>query len=365
MSSRPVRSLRRRSLLMVVALLVAMLPPGVAVAGGSPQLTVLTQNLYLGTRLDNVFAASTPTDLVAAMSQDWANVLANDFPTRAAALADEITRVRPDVLGLQEVTLWRDQAPSDFRSSAVPNAARVAVDHLAILRRELSARGVPYTAVATSTNADIEAPRLGPGGSLVDVRVTDRDVLLVRADRAEQAHNPRHGHYTAQFQQPFLTGPVPSTRGWASADVRLDARTTVRIITTHLEIAAAGGIQERQGAEALTVVAASPYPVIVLGDINSAPDDTITDTYRRLTAVLDDAWAAARPGDAGATCCQDELLGDGGGRESRRIDVVLTSEDWPVTRVARTGDEPFRAGPPPRWASDHVGVMARIAVRCH
>jgi hypothetical protein len=87
MTAQPARSLRYRSLLAVVAVLVAMLPPGVAGAGGSPQITVMTRNLYLGTSLNNIIGVSSLTDLVAAMSRDWANVLANDFPTRAGALA--------------------------------------------------------------------------------------------------------------------------------------------------------------------------------------------------------------------------------------------------------------------------------------
>ena len=45
-----------------------------------------------------------------------------------------------------------------------------------------------------------------------------------------------------------------------------------------------------------------------------------------------------------------------------RIDLVLTSGNGPVTRVARTGDRPFRAGPPPLWISDHFGVTARIQI---
>lgn len=196
------------------------------------------------------------------------------------------------------------------------------------------------------------------------MRVTDRDVIIVRAEVAERVRNPMDAHYTAQRQQPFVPGPVASTRGWTSIDYRHDRRTTVRIVNTHLEIASAdaGTIQKRQGDEALAIVAASPYPVIALGDFNSAADGSTTDTYRDLTTVLDDAWTAALPHDPGSTCCQAELLDEAGGREYGRIDLVLTSEDWSVIWVARTGDEPFRAGPPPLWASDHFGVTARIAV---
>ena len=182
----------------------------------------MTQNLYVGPPLNDAFAASSWEELVAAGSQAWANLLASDFPTRAGALADEIAEARPDVVGLQEVTLWRDQTPSDVMTQPTPNATDVAFDFLAILQGELSARGVPYTPVATSTNVDVEFPRLDPEAGLVDVRLTDRDVLMVRADLADRFSNPGNGHYTAQFSEPFPTGPVTSTRGWTSIDYRPD-----------------------------------------------------------------------------------------------------------------------------------------------
>jgi hypothetical protein len=82
MTSDPARSLRYRSCFAVVAVIVAMLPPGVVVAGGSRQITVMTQNLYLGTNLDHVIGVSSLSDVVAAMGEDWANVLANTSVNR-------------------------------------------------------------------------------------------------------------------------------------------------------------------------------------------------------------------------------------------------------------------------------------------
>jgi endonuclease/exonuclease/phosphatase family metal-dependent hydrolase len=370
MSSARAGRLCRRSPLAVGAVLVATLsacvaadegPPG----GADPRITVMTQNVYLGAALNDVFAASSEPELVAAGSDSWARLLGNDFTTRAGALADEIARERPDVIGLQEVALWRDQTPGDVLTRPAPDATRVAVDFLAILEGELRARGVPYTPVATSTNVDVEFPRSDPGAGLVDVRLTDRDVIMVRNDVAEGSGNPREGRYAAQFSEPFPTGvPVASTRSWTSIDHRLDPTTTVRIVNTHLEVGQPGvdPVQQLQADELLGVIAASPHPVIALGDFNSAADGSTTPTYRSLTAVLHDAWASARPADPGWTCCQPQSLADAVGHQDARVDLVLTSGDWPVDRVARTVDRPFRVAPPPLWASDHVGVTARIVV---
>jgi endonuclease/exonuclease/phosphatase family metal-dependent hydrolase len=189
-------------------------------------------------------------------------------------------------------------------------------------------------------------------------------VILVRSDVADQAGNPMDGHYAAVRMLPSWPETIASTRGWASIDYSPDRRTTVRILTTHLEVSGprAGRIQERQAREAVTLIAASPHPVIALGDFNTPVDGSGTNTYARLTGVLDDAWAIARPADPGPTCCQAELLDNAAGQEDVRFDLVLVPDGWRVSSVARTGSEPFRTAPPPLWASDHAGVTAQITV---
>ena len=305
----------------------------------------MTRNLYLGTGLNNIVGVSSLAELVAAVDEDWAHVLANDFATRAGALADEILSARPDVVGLQEVALYRDQAPGDIRMHPGPNATHVVLDLLAILQAELDARGPRTPRWPRRPTPTSSSP--GATDGLVDLRITDRDVLLVRAEVADQVSNPLHGHYTAVRTLPSWPGAIASTRGWASIDYSPDRRTTVRILTTHLEVSGprAGRIQERQAEEARALIAASPHPVIALGDFNSASDGSGTDTYARLTEVLDDAWVAARPADRGPTCCQAELLDNEAGDEDVRFDLVLVPEGWRVESVARTGAEPFRTAP--------------------
>lgn len=362
MGSDRMRSLRYRSLLAVELVLVALVPAGVGLAGGDAQITVMTQNLYLGSGLTDAFTATSGSQLAAAATHDWANVLTTDFPARAAALADEIARARPDVVGLQEVTLWRDQTPGDALTHPAPDAGHVVFDYLAILLRALRDRGVPYEPATTSADADLEFPFRGPSGGLDDLRLTDRDAILVRSDLSRRASNPSQGHYTAQLSQPFVTGPVLSTRSWSSVDYRAGPLTTVRIFNTHLEVAdpGTGPIQQEQGNELLARIASSPYPVIAIGDFNAPAGGSTTPTYQELTAALHDAWTRARPGDPGPTCCRAASLADPVGHEQRRIDFVLTSGRWPLAEMTRVGDRPFRTSAPPLWVSDHDGLLARI-----
>ena len=360
-------------LVLLLAVIAALAPAGGAQASdGRPEFTVMTRNLYLGTDLTNTVTATSVQDLVAAVTQDWANVVATNFPRRARALADEIQQAHPDVLGLQEVSLWRDQQTSDIVNAVgvpigapTPNASHVVYDFLAILRAQLAGRGLSYLPVSVSTNADVEAPRY-TGTGFTDVRLTDRDVILVRAPLAARFRHPTHGHYAQQLTLPSAAGgTVQFTRGWNSVDYRTAGRPTVRIFETHLEVESptpAGLIQQLQAAEFLGLVAASPYPVIAIGDFNSAADGSTTPTYSALTSVLTDAWATAHPGQPGVTCCQSGLLDNAQSLASVRIDLVLSKGNWSVEGVRRTGVDPFRTGPPPLWASDHFGVTARLGL---
>jgi endonuclease/exonuclease/phosphatase family metal-dependent hydrolase len=336
-------------------------PPASHAAG--PKLTAMTRNLYLGTALDNASSASNFAEFVQAVSQDWAHVVAMDFPTRARALAAEILRAKPDVVGLQEVSLWRDQAVSDIvTGTTVPNATHVVYDFLAIVQAELTAGGTAYSAVSTSTNADIEAPRLNsasPNG-FTDVRMTDRDVILARTELADKFSGAASGHYTHQFTVPSVVGPLTFTRGWASINYRHDANRTVKIVGTHLETESgpAGATQVLQGEELLGQVAGSPN-ALVLADINSAADGSQTLTYANLRKELDDAWSV-NGSDPGLSCCMNELLDNRTSTATSRIDVVLSKGALTATSATATGNAPFRQSPAPLWASDHFGVVAQL-----
>src|SRR5437660_12713292 len=80
--------------------------------------TVMTYNIYQGTELEHVLAATDLTSFVAGVSTDYANVIATSFPERAQAIAAEIAQNQPDLVALQEVALWRTRVPSNPLLSA-------------------------------------------------------------------------------------------------------------------------------------------------------------------------------------------------------------------------------------------------------
>src|SRR5215471_16392163 len=70
-------------------------------------VTVMTQNMDDGTDFGPIFGALTLDTLKAAAAATYAEVQASNIPERATALASEIVATQPDVVGLQEVSLWR------------------------------------------------------------------------------------------------------------------------------------------------------------------------------------------------------------------------------------------------------------------
>ena len=125
--------------------------------GDDRELTVMTQNLYLGSSLDPALLAQTPAEFVAAVAQIYGTAVFTNFPKRAEAIADTIAAQEPDVIGLQEVTRW-------IAKPLVAGANPPSYDFLAILQSELAERGLDYSVGAVSENADIgPAPLVAPG----------------------------------------------------------------------------------------------------------------------------------------------------------------------------------------------------------
>ncbi len=76
-------------------------------------LTVMTQNVDDGTDFGPLFGAVTLDTLTTVVADTYSEVQASNIPERAATLAGEIAATQPDVVGLQEVSLWRrPRAPS-------------------------------------------------------------------------------------------------------------------------------------------------------------------------------------------------------------------------------------------------------------
>lgn len=361
--------------------------PATAEPEGKP-LTVMTRNIYLGGDINRPVRATQGKTGVAALIA-FAN--ANDelrdvvdqtnFPARSRLLAQEIATERPDVVGLQEVALWR-HGPLELGAIGTANAGTVDYDFLEILTSDLAAAGADYRVVNINTESDVEGPAFT--GSLLDgtvadprdVRLTMRDVLLVRDSSSLKVEASGGAQYATRFTLSVGGVPFLFIRGYNWADVRVGSVTT-RVVNTHLE-AASSDIALGQAHELITGPAASSNPTVILCDCNSDPlDHSVkpTDPMRTphsgpydfmVGSGFTDVWLTWRPAEQGWTSGLTEFVNDPTPVEfDHRIDLVLarSASGGPVTadRGTVVGDELADRDPATGlWPSDHAGVVLRV-----
>jgi hypothetical protein len=344
------------------------LPGNLASNKDRPLITFMTRNLYLGADPSPVFEAvgrGDRLDIIQATTSAWATVKATNFPERAKALADEIERSDPLLVGLQEVSLYRT-GPFDSFFGNQTRATHVEFDYLDILRRELIERDLHYAPVAVTVNIDAENPGYTAPGVLQDIRLTDHDVILARTDLLDsklQLSNRQGGNFANYASVPIgNTGQsIKLLRGWNSVDVTLHGQ-TFRFINSHLEQEGPfNEIQVAQGHEILQGPADTDLPVILAGDFNSRADRTGTPTYGNLIgAGFNDAWRATHPRDLGNTWGHDEDLRNTTADLTQRLDLVLFRDNLCALDADVVGDELTDRTPSGLWPSDHAGVVATL-----
>jgi hypothetical protein len=127
-------------------------------------VTVMTRNIYLGGNINRpIRAALERTGEQGVLALGHANhelrevVDRTDFATRSRLLADEIAAARPDLVGLQEVALWR-HGPMELDRIGHANASQVDYDFLATLLADLANRGIRYEPAHVQQLSDVEGP---------------------------------------------------------------------------------------------------------------------------------------------------------------------------------------------------------------
>jgi endonuclease/exonuclease/phosphatase family metal-dependent hydrolase len=336
--------------------------------GGKRDLTVMTRNLYVGANFGSIVAASDFVGLVTAVTEVYYTVVAqNNFQLRVAGIADEIVAMRPDLVGLQEVSTVRLQSPGDLLAGGSP-ASFVVIDYLQVLLKALADRGAHYAAVSIVTNADVELPIWNSTfDGLDDARLTDHDVILARTDLPPgylRLSHPEHGNFQSSLVIPVLGGELEFKRGWCSVDAFVRGR-TFRFITTHLEEETSPTIQLAQAKEILAGPASGDMPVILVGDTNTdgnRQNGTLTYDYL-LHAGFKDSWSALYPRSLGLTWGHDPLLADPSLAFVWRIDLILFDGGNFVPMEASVLDRPLHRSTPPFWSSDHAGVVARFLLK--
>jgi len=320
-------------------------------ANGTRSFTVMTRNMYIGADVDAVIAALAspdPNDDLPALLGNIAVLQKTAFPVRARALAAEIARTRPHIVGLQEVT----ELQVNLTGLGIP--VNIDLNFLPILLDALAARGLNYNVAAQVTN--LTATPL-PG-----VSVTDHDVILVDASRVSVA--PGVVARTYALNLGVVAPGVDIKRGWVRIDANVEGM-PVTVASTHLESGSFPGFDALRAGQLGELVASlgSASPAIVLGDLNDVPGSPMYDVITG--AGFGDAWAALRPGVSGLTCCHLPDLSNQVARFTQRLDYGFARglggppgqlQGW----ISIIGDQPgdrVAGSFYPLWASDHAGVV--------
>ena len=389
----------KRSRLLISALcalaLTGLVAPAIGNAAQSgkkgkkaPKITVMTRNLYLGADLGPAIAAA---DLPSAI--DAAGTIINDvdesnFPARAKLLAKEIANAKPDLLGLQEAALWRDATPPDYPAATPPTHVRY--DFLALLQKELKARGAKYDVAVIQDEFDQELPAdtdhndatgAGPfasAGADIDGRLTMRDAILVRKGSKVTVSKPDMGRFENTYDV-TLAGllPISVDRGWESVEAKVkgDKKTksaSFRFVNTHLESFGDPQIREDQARELFADGGPldTSKQLVFLGDINSGgPKDKVGTGF---TTPGDEGAYNALVDDAGMTnlgtrqtCCYpdvfESIIDDY--RFDHTVDHVMVKPKIKQTDAYVTGGDPSVTGAGGVVSSDHGGLVSTLKLK--
>ncbi len=391
----PVR--RTAVLLAVIAALVLGLLPSLAAAkrpAHSPakgkgqatakEVNVMTRNLYLGADLAPAISASGLTAFTEATGQILREVSANSFPTRAKGLAQEILKKKPDLVGLQEVALWRTGPPSlevFLNSAATPTATAVRYDYLTELMAQLNkGKGKPQYRVAVSQDEfDFEAPANengvagdGPNGAIpnaeINGRLTMRDVILVRNGAGVTFKHPQAAHFANLLVVTVSGVKLAVTRGWVAIDAKVRGSHSFRFVNTHLEAfdpaTQVPSIRALQAGELVAPggPATTSLPVVLVGDLNS-DDDTVEPGDQQAYRTLLGAGMRERSTNKPLGCClNSSLLAVGAGGSvadfNHQVDHVMTRDpkEIKLKTSAVTGRQPINGF----WDSDHAGLFSAL-----
>jgi endonuclease/exonuclease/phosphatase family metal-dependent hydrolase len=242
----------------------------------------MTRNLYLGS--DVGVAMDLIPNLSAAAQFMWDQVKKTDFNKRAPKLAAEVIAKKPDVIGLQEATIWFCKKNLFSKRTEVFNFTQQFLDatkaqgtEYVLAQKEgktalntgYSIAAVPF--VTMVSDPETFQPLFGQDKAACGFEIAD--ALAIRADLASKVLKVGN----TEYEQTYTIVPTIMTiyRGYTWADIQI-GNTPVRFVTTHLESlwdknkVPNAAIQVQQ---LINDLKETKMPVVVMGDFNSDPRD--------------------------------------------------------------------------------------------
>ena len=361
----------------------------------APALRVMTRSLYLGTDIMRPIEAvqgvapGIPTLNALANATDTARDIVDqtDFGVRSGLLANEIASQQPDLVGLQEVALWR-HGPFELAKVGEPNATVVDYDFLKLLQGKLRAQGLRYRAVSVNWLSDVEAPAFSGSfgqpdfADARDVRLTMRDVILKRVGSGITVLSHHERKYQNGLVVEIAGKKMDFTRGYQWLNAERDGK-RFRFVNTHLE-AFSSDMAYKQAGEMLAGPGSYKGTTIIVCDCNSDPlrgaiksGPPVNDTmphwapYWLITGKngFSDTWLQWKQAQYGWTSGLSEKVDDPDASGfDHRIDMVFARTGaggrLRVVGGKVVGNTVASKDPTTGlWPSDHAGVVMRLRLR--
>ncbi|MFM9151904.1 MAG: endonuclease/exonuclease/phosphatase family protein [Candidatus Planktophila sp.] len=265
-----------KKIVSLITALVVIAPPATA---ANPTLTVMSRNLYLGA--DVGVALELIPDMPVAAQFMWDQVRATDFSKRSTLFVEEINREKPDVIGLQEATIWYCKAHFWSKKTEVFNFTEEllkALDGRYVIAEHQGTRAFnpgysigPIPFLTTVKDPETFQPLFGSDKAACGFQIGD--ALLVKNDRAADVLAVGNSEYEAIYK--VVPTLMEIRRGYTWADIKIGS-TITRFVTTHLESLFGDNdvpTSALQAKQLITDLSKTKAPVIVMGDFNSDPRD--------------------------------------------------------------------------------------------
>jgi hypothetical protein len=348
--------------------------------GKATNVRVLTRNIFLGADLGPAVQADSARQFVRANGAILREVDQTNFPLRARALAAELRALRPHIVGLQEVALWRTAPPSLEPVFEGPSATDVRYDFLRILLDEVNSGGGPdavrYRPVHIQQEFDFEAPadedddpRTGEDtfGGEINGRLTMRDVILVRRNARVRVAKERGRNFKDLLVLEDVGGAVDVAvqRGFNRMIAQVRGGQRFRLVNTHLEAfddrTEVPSIRRLQAEQ----IARGParrgkLPVVALGDFNSDVPGLRPGDEQAFQSLLDAGFVRRSTTDP-QSCCVSDLFTSPRSEFDHVVDHVIASPPARV-RVLNSRVVGLRQVNG-LYPSDHAGVFSRLRIR--
>src|SRR3954454_24016815 len=332
-----------RRILIPLALVAALaaVPAVTPAAKPKPQrITVMSRNLFLGADLVPLALAQPGDEFEKAAGKLFDDVKATEPDARMRLVAAEIAKAKPDLVGLQEVTIWRTGPKNDGKP-----ATDVQIDYLGTIKQELKKLGASYRVVADQRTLDLE----GPTDRNVDIRFTDGNVILAR--KGVKVTNSKSSDFKNQLVIPTnALGDVAVNRSFNQLDAQV-GHAKIHFVNAHLE-AYSTDFRLKQAKELVKgPLKSKKLPTVLVGDLNSGPKLPKPADRPPYKAIAAAGFKEART--TTFNCCfNDDLVS---GKWDHIVDHIMTRPKFTVVHSFVTGKERTAGGLSP---SDHGGVVS-------